>query len=145
MMGLVLQGRKASEVIDGTVKTIIGLLVITLGSGTLLKSLTPIMGQLNTTLGIQGVLPANEAAFGVAMLKFANDITLTFIFGFLLHLLFVRFMPFKCGKNVFLTVHIQLFLAAFMVVSLPAVLGISGMMLILTGAVYETTISQSAW
>ncbi|WP_260864305.1 PTS transporter subunit IIC [Citrobacter sp. Marseille-Q6884] len=43
MIGLILQGKKTSEVIDGTVKTIIGLLVITVGSGTLLKSLTPVM------------------------------------------------------------------------------------------------------
>ena len=135
MTGLILQGRKPSEVIDGTIKTIIGLLVITIGSGTLLKSLTPIMGKLNSTLGIQGVLPANEAAFGVAMLHFANDVTMTFILGFLIHLFFVWIIPFKRCKNVYLTVHIQLFLATFMVVSLPGALGLSGFPLIITGAV----------
>ncbi|TDN47438.1 PTS ascorbate transporter subunit IIC [Scandinavium goeteborgense] len=135
LFGLILQRKKASEVIDGTVKTIVGLLVITIGSGTLLKSLSPIMGQLNTTLGIHGVLPANEAAFGVAMLKFANDVTLTFILGFLFHLFFVYIIPFKRCKNVFLTVHIQLFLATFMVLAIPGALGLSGMPLILTGAV----------
>lgn len=135
MIGLILQGRKANEVIDGTIKTVIGLFVITIGSGTLLKSLTPIMGKLNSTLGIQGVLPANEAAFGVAMLHFANDVTMTFILGFLIHLFFVWVIPFKRYKNVFLTVHIQLFLATFMVVSLPGASGLSGFPLIITGAV----------
>ncbi|WP_202303455.1 PTS ascorbate transporter subunit IIC [Dryocola clanedunensis] len=135
LFGLMLQRKKASEVIDGTVKTIVGLLVITIGSGTLLKSLSPIMGQLNTTLGIHGVLPANEAAFGVAMLKLANDVTLTFILGFIFHLFFVYIIPFKRCKNVYLTVHIQLFLATFMVLALPGALGLSGMPLILTGAI----------
>lgn len=135
LMGLMLQRKKVNEVIDGTVKTIIGLLVITIGSGTLLKSLSPVMGKLNSTLGIQGVLPANEAAFGVAMLKFANEVTLTFIIGFLIHLVFIYLIPFKRCKNVYLTVHIQLFLATFMVLSLPGVLGLSGLPLILTGAV----------
>jgi PTS system ascorbate-specific IIC component len=135
LIGLMLQRKKTSEVIDGTVKTIVGLLVITIGSGTLLKSLTPIMNKLNVTLGIQGVLPANEAAFGVAMLKMANDVTLTFILGFLLHLFFVWIIPFKRCKNVYLTVHIQLFLATFMVLALPGALGISGFTLVITGAV----------
>lgn len=135
LLGLMLQRKKASEVVDGTVKTIIGLLVLTIGSGTLLTSLAPVMGKLNTTLGIQGVLPANEAAFGIAMLKLANDVTLTFILGFILHLLFVYLIPFKRCKNVYLTVHIQLFLATFLVLSLPGALGISGLPLIVTGAV----------
>lgn len=134
LAGLMLQGKKISEVVDGTVKTIIGLLVITTGSGTLLKSLTPIMNKLNGTLGIQGVLPANEAAFGVAMLHFANEVTLTFIIGFLFHLLFVWLLPFKRCKNVYLTVHIQLYLATFMVLSLPGALGLSGFPMIITGA-----------
>lgn len=135
LIGLLLQRKKITEVIDGTVKTVVGLLVLTVGSGTLLSSLTPIMGQLNSTLNIQGVLPANEAAFGVTMLQLANEVTLTFILGFLLHLFFIFIIPFRCCKNVYLTVHIQLFLATFMVLSLPGVLGISGMTLIVTGAV----------
>ena len=52
LLGLMLQRKKASEVVDGTVKTIVGLLVLTIGSGTLLTSLAPVMGKLNTTLGI---------------------------------------------------------------------------------------------
>lgn len=135
LIGLMLQRKKTTEVIDGTIKTITGLLVITIGSGTLLKSLTPIMVKLNTALGIQGVLPASEAAFGVAMLRLANEVTLTFITGFMLHLLFVYLAPFKRCKNVYLTVHIQLFLATFMVLTLPGALGLSGLPLILTGAV----------
>ena len=135
LLGLMLQRKKASEVIDGTVKTITGLLVLTIGSGTLLKSLAPVMDKLNKTLGIQGVLPANEAAFGIAMIKLANDVTLTFILGFIIHLLFVYLIPFKRCKNVYLTVHIQLFLSTFMVLALPGALGLSGMPLIITGAV----------
>lgn len=135
LTGLLLQRKKLTEAIDGTVKTIVGLLILTVGSGTLLRSLGPVMSQLNTTLNIQGVLPANEAAFGVAMVDLANDVTLTFIIGFFLHLLFIRLIPWRCCKNVYLTVHMQLFLATFMMLSLPGVLGISGIPLLLTGAV----------
>ncbi|WP_338564704.1 PTS ascorbate transporter subunit IIC [Erwinia sp. E_sp_W01_6] len=135
LTGLLLQRKKMTEAIDGTVKTIVGLLILTVGSGTLLRSLGPVMSQLNTRLSIQGVLPANEAAFGVAMVNLANDVTLTFIIGFFLHLLFIRLIPWKCCKNVYLTVHMQLFLATFMMLSLPGALGIGGIPLLLTGAV----------
>ncbi len=42
----------------------------------------------------------------------------------------VYVIPFKSCKNVYLTVHIQLFLSTFMVVTLPQVLNIEGPMLI---------------
>jgi len=133
-IGLLLQRKKASEVVDGTIKTIIGLIILSLGAGLLLSSLGPVVGKLNESLGVQGVLPANEAAFGVAMLDRANQVSLTFISAFLIHLLLVRLLPFKRFKTVYLTVHIQLFLSAFMVFTLPEVLGLSGWQLILVGA-----------
>lgn len=134
-IGLLLQRKKATEVVDGTIKTIIGLIILSVGAGTLLSSLGPVLGQLNGSLGVQGVLPANEAAFGVVMLTVANQVSLTFISAFLIHLLLVRILPFKRFKTVYLTVHIQLFLSAFMVVTLPEVLGLSGWQLILVGAI----------
>ncbi|OCG10273.1 PTS ascorbate transporter subunit IIC [Gilliamella sp. wkB178] len=136
LIGLLLQKKKTSEIIDGVVKTIVGLLILTTGAGVLLNSIGPIMTKLNASMGIQGVLPANEAAFGVAMVDLANSITITFLIGFLLHLFLVFIIPFKSCKNVYLTVHMQLFLATFMVVSLPGTLGLSGTALIITGAVF---------
>lgn len=43
MIGLILQKKKATEVIDGVVKTVIGLLVLSVGSATLLGAMNPIM------------------------------------------------------------------------------------------------------
>lgn len=134
LIGLILQKKKATDVIDGVIKTIIGIIVLSVGSGVLLKALFPIMKQLNAALGVQGVLPANEAAFGIVMVDFANAVTFTFLLGFFIHLAMVYIIPFKSCKNVYLTVHIQLFLASFMVVSLPQVLHIEGTTLIIVGA-----------
>lgn len=136
LIGLLLQKKKTSEIIDGVVKTIVGLLILTTGAGVLLNSISPIMTKLNASMGIQGVLPANEAVFGVAMVDLANTITITFLIGFLLHLFLVFIIPFKSCKNVYLTVHMQLFLATFIVVSLPGTLVLSGTGLIITGAVF---------
>lgn len=142
-VGLLLQRKKATEVVDGTIKTVIGLIALTIGSGALMSSMNPLLTKLNDTLGVKGVLPANEAAFGQAMSipdaigmigNLANTVSLTFLIGFLLHLVLVRVVPFQSCKNVYLTVHIQLFLSTFMVVTLPGVLPVSGWSLVVTGA-----------
>jgi PTS system ascorbate-specific IIC component len=135
MIGLILQRKKVTEVIDGVVKTIIGLLIISIGSSTLLGAMSPIMTKLNATLGIKGVLPANEAAFAIGMKTLANSITMTFLLGFIIHLFLVRIIPSKKFKNVYLTVHMMLFLSTFMNLALPNVLGLKGVLLIIVSSV----------
>lgn len=135
LVGLLLQKKSGAEIIEEVVQTVLGIIILTIGSGILMSALSPIMGKLNLVLNIKGVLPANEAVFGVAMLEFASSITMTFLIGFVIHLFLVFFLPFKFCKNVYLTVHIQLFLSAFMVLSLPGVLGVKGIPLILIGAI----------
>jgi PTS system ascorbate-specific IIC component len=138
LVGLLLQKKSANEVIDGVVKTVVGLLILTAGAGILMSAIGPIMTKLNAVLGVKGVVPANEAAFGVAMadaLGLANSITSTFLLGFIIHLIIVALIPFKSCKNVYLTVHIMLFLSAFLNVALPGILGLSGVPLIIVNAV----------
>ncbi|MGH4120790.1 PTS ascorbate transporter subunit IIC [Clostridium sp.] len=135
MLGLILQKKKKTQVIDGVIKTMIGLLIISIGASTLLGAMGPIMSKLNATLGINGVLPANEAAFSVGMKTLANSITMTFLLGFVMHLLLVAVIPFKKFKNVYLTVHIMLFLSAFLNLALPNVLGLKGVSLLIVSSV----------
>ena len=135
-VGLLLQKKSWSEIVDGVIKTVIGLLIIVIGASTLLGSLGPVMKVLNTSLGIKGVVPANEAAFSIAMATpLANSITSTFLLGFALHLFFVFLLPWKHFKNVYLTAHMMLFLSTFLNLTLPVVLGISGMVLLVTSSV----------
>lgn len=134
-IGLWAQKKSWSEIVDGVIKTVIGLLVIVIGAGTLLGSLGPVMNILNSSLGVKGVVPANEAAFSVAMATpLANSITMTFLLGFGLHLLMVFLLPWKIFKNVYLTAHMMLFLSTFLNLSLPAVIGLSGTPLIVVAA-----------
>ncbi|MDH5045327.1 PTS ascorbate transporter subunit IIC [Enterococcus faecalis] len=135
LIGLLLQGKKFNDVIDGVVKTVVGITILSIGSSMLTSTLGPVMAQLNTRLGVKGVLPANEAAFGVAMDSLSSKIVITFLIGFFLHLLLVKFTPGNRFKNVYLTVHIMLFLATFLTVSLPQVLGTSSNMTVAISAI----------
>ncbi|MFT8889779.1 MAG: PTS transporter subunit IIC [Ethanoligenens sp.] len=124
LAGLILQRKKLPQVVDGTVKTIVGLTVLSLGAGVLINTLGPLVTKLNDTLHVKGVLPTNDAVFGVAMKydTLAKDIVITFLLAFLLHLVLVRITPVKIFKNTFLTAHMMLYHAAFMNVTLPGVL-----------------------
>lgn len=134
-VGLRLQKKSAGETLDGVIKTVIGLIIITIGAATLLGSMGPIMNTLNSSFGVKGVVPANEAAFSLAMATMANSITLTFLLGFILHLGLVFILPGKIFKNVYLTAHMMLFLATFLNLALPSVMKIAGTPLLILSSV----------
>ena len=134
-IGLWVQKKSWGEIVDGVIKTVIGLLIIVIGAKTLLGSLGPVISILNSSLGVKGVVPANEAAFSLAMATpLANNITMTFLLGFGMHLLMVLLLPWKIFKNVYLTAHMMLFLSTFLNLTLPVVIGLSGTPLIVVSA-----------
>lgn len=99
LLGLLLQRKSFPKVIDGTVKTVIGLTILASGAGILINSLSPVVTKLNQTLHVRGVLPTNDAVLGV-VLRFntiAKDTVITFLLAFFLHLLLVRLTP---GKKI---------------------------------------------
>ena len=135
-IGLWLQKKSWNEIVDGVIKTVIGLLIIVIGAGTLLGALGPVINILNSSLGVKGVVPANEAAFAIAMATpLANNITMTFLLGFAFHLLMVFIIPWKIFKNVYLTAHMMLFLSTFLNLTLPVVIGLSGTPLLIVSSV----------
>lgn len=125
LVGLLLQKKAFPQVIDGVVKTVIGLLVLSSGAGIIFSSLSQVVTALNKSLGVSGVLPINDAA-GAMVLSlegYGRNAVLIFLFAFLLHLVLVRVIPGKDFKNVYLTAHLALYHACFMAVCLPTVLG----------------------
>jgi PTS system ascorbate-specific IIC component len=125
LLGLLLQKKKSVEVVDGVIKTMIGMVLLSTGAGVLSGTVGPIMSTLSKALNVKGVMPANEAAFGVAMgTKLADAITITFILGFFIHVFLARITPFKNTKNVYLTAHMMFFLSAFLNLALPNIIKI---------------------
>ena len=72
LVGLLLLKRPAHQVISGVIKTIVGVLIISAGAGVLVGGISPLTNIINHVLGVQGVLPTNEAAlpFALATLVF---------------------------------------------------------------------------
>jgi ascorbate PTS system EIIC component len=72
LIGLVAQGRPVEEVIKGTLKTILGFVIIGAGAGILVGALNYFGALFNFAFGVQGVVPNNEAIVSLALNEYAK-------------------------------------------------------------------------
>jgi PTS system ascorbate-specific IIC component len=104
LIGLILQRKNPGDVIKGTIKTILGLLILSGGSGIIAGALTP-FAALFDTFGFQGVVPFDEAIVGgviAAVREVAIATSIIMALGFVVNLILARVTPFK---YIFLTGH----------------------------------------
>jgi len=103
LVGLLLQKKPASAVISGTLKTMLGQLIMSVGIGALINALTPIqqLFQLGVPMGSkittfvtfdEGVVSAVQSA---NIGKIGTEIALTMLFGYIIHILISRYTKFK--------------------------------------------------
>ena len=95
LLGLVLQKKKFSEVIQGTIKTFVGFLVLIGGAGLISNSLTPFASMFQTALHTQGVVPSNEAVVAIALQQYGTPTALIMLVGMIVNILLARFTRYK--------------------------------------------------
>lgn len=109
LTGLLLQRKSMSEVVTGTTKTVISLLIIGGGIGILIGALNPIQQMFEIGFGtseLRTFITFDEAV--VAAVQSTNvdglggQIGWTLLFGYAIHILLARFTPFK---YIYLTGH----------------------------------------
>jgi len=130
LIGLIAQGRPVEEVIKGTLKTILGFVIIGAGAGILVGALNYFGALFNFAFGVQGVVPNNEAIVSLALNEYAQATALIMAFGMVANILLARFSKWK---YIFLTGHHTLYMAALIAVVL-SVGGLEGWQLILAGS-----------
>ena len=130
LVGLLLQKRKATEVITGTMKAIIGFLIFGAGGTVAQWGLNDFQTWFFKGFGLQGVLPLSEAVTALAQQRFGTVISLIMVFGFVVNLLMARVTPFKF---VFLTGQHNLFLAALLTCVLKA-MGLNNVVTVVAGS-----------
>lgn len=119
-IGLVAQRAELSKLFSGTLKSIIGFIILGAGATVIIGSLDSLGGIIFDRFQIQGVIPNNEAIVALAQQTLGKETALIMGFGFLANILFARITPMK---YIFLTGHHTFFMAAL----LSAVLGTAGM------------------
>lgn len=136
LVGLLLQKKGVSEVVTGTVKTMVGVLILFAGVDLLTSTIEPLSTLFGQVYQFEGeAIPGDWVGF---LGNNGVEVVLVMVFGFLVNLLLARVTKMKF---VFLTGHI-LFWNAFIVTGALADGGqIDGVLLIVIGAIVLGIIS----
>jgi len=130
LIGLIAQKKPAADVIKGTIKTILGFIVLSGGAAVLLGSLNPLGEIFQEAFHVQGVVPNNEAIVSAALGQYGTATALIMAFGMVANIAIARFTRLKF---IFLTGHHTFYMACMIAVIL-VVAGFSGILLVLVGS-----------
>lgn len=130
LIGLLCQKKDFSETVKGTIKTILGFIVLGGGASILVGGLVPFGNMFEVGFKVQGIVPNNEAIVGVALAKYGTTTALIMTFGMVANILIARFTKLK---YIFLTGHHTFYIACMIAVIL-AVAGFEGVALIAVGS-----------
>lgn len=130
LIGLALQKKSLSDIIKGTVKTILGFIILGGGASLIVNALDPMSKMFEHAFHIQGVIPNNEAIISLALKDFGTTTALIMALGMVANILIARFTKLK---YIFLTGHHTLYMACMIAIMLY-VSGFTGLLLIIVGA-----------
>lgn len=130
MIGLIAQKKPSTDVIKGTIKTILGFIVLGGGATVLVSSLNPLGGMFEHAFKIQGIIPNNEAIVSISLEKYGAPTAMIMAFGMVANIIVARFTRLK---YIFLTGHHTFYMACMIAVIL-SVAGFEGILLVFTGS-----------
>lgn len=130
MIGLIAQRKSCADTIKGTVKTILGFLVLGGGASVLISAITPLGNIFEHAFKLQGIIPNNEAIVSMALNEYGTATALIMALGMVANVIVARFTRLK---YIFLTGH-HTFYMACMIGIILTVAGFDGWQLIFTGS-----------
>jgi len=139
LIGLIIQGKNAGQVFSGTVKTAIGMILVSAGAGILVTNILPFVNLFAIVFHLSGFATSSEsvvAAMSSTIPIVATTSSLIMAIGFLINILLARISPLK---YVFLTGHMMWILS----ITLAFVLyngGLSETLIIVIGSVLQGAI-----
>lgn len=131
LIGLLLQKKAFSDVISGTLKTIMGFVILTSGAAIIATTLTTFSQLFEHSFHIQGVVPNTDAMAALAQKNYGTATAMIMVLGMLFNIVLARITPLK---YIFLTGHHTLYMSAMLAVIL-SVGGLSPFWVVLVGAV----------
>lgn len=131
LFGLLLQKKAFSEVISGTLKTIMGFVILTSGAAIIATTLTTFSQLFEYSFHIQGVVPNTDAMAALAQQNYGTATAMIMVLGMVFNIVLARITPLK---YIFLTGHHTLYMSAMLAVIL-SVGGLSPLWVVMVGAV----------
>lgn len=132
LLGLVVQKKKFNEIIAGTVKTMVGFLLITTGAQSMGMTLLPIQPMLQKIFGMETQMADIGGAIGASMAVFGASATLIFALGFLVNVLLARVTKFK---YIHLSAHVSFFYAGLIAALLTVGTNLSPLWVTIIGSI----------
>ncbi|WP_010493693.1 PTS ascorbate transporter subunit IIC [Paenibacillus elgii] len=111
LIGLLLQKASPQKLLSGTIKTMLGYILLQIGASAAGSSLSNLSIIVQRGLQMIGIMPHNETIAGLAQINYGREIAVIMLIGMALHLAIARWTPFK---YVFLTGHHMLFMASML-------------------------------
>lgn len=130
-LGLILQKKSASEILVGTVKTIIGFFVLIGGVTLLQNAIMPLSTWMQAILGVEGIQPQEFVVMGYVMKTHAGQVGMAIMIGFALNILLARITKYK---YIAITGHLMLHWAAW-IVGMVAATNLSPVMVVLVSGI----------
>ena len=130
LLGLLLQKKDAQTCFKGTIKTILGFIVLNAGASVVQDAIIPFGDLFQLAFGVEGVVPNNEAITSLGLTDFAVQTASIFALGMCFNIVLARFSKLK---YIFLTGHHALYMSCLIAI-LMSIAGLSGASLIITGA-----------
>lgn len=131
-VGLVALKKPFEKVLTGTMKTIIGFVILSAGGGIIWETIEfNFIPAFESAFNMVGVIPTNEAIIGVAESMFGTEMALIMGFGFLTNIIMARISRFK---YIFLSGHMVLFMSGLLAAVLST-LGFVGTEMVVIGTI----------
>ncbi|NEG55650.1 PTS ascorbate transporter subunit IIC [Bifidobacterium platyrrhinorum] len=133
LIGLAVQHKKATDIMKGTIRTMVGFLVLAAGASVVSGALDPFGSMFQHAFHVQGVVPNNEAIVGTVLVKYGSEAALIFFFGMIVNVLLSMTSRFK---YIYLSGHVAFYMATMVAVILE-VAGLPTWGVILWGAIAQ--------
>lgn len=130
LIGLIAQRKNVADVISGTLKTVMGFVILGAGATVLVQSLGKFSNMFDEAFAVQGVIPNNEAIVALAQQSFGTETAMIMLFGMVANIILARITPLK---YIFLTGHHTMFMACLIAVILTTG-GITGVPMVIIGS-----------
>jgi len=133
LLGLIALRKSGSDIIKGTVKTILGFLILQQGAGIIVNSLIPFSQLFENAFNLKGIIAEDNAIAAAVQTVLSQETSFILVFGFLINLLLARLTKMK---YIFLTGHMMFSSAATYAIVLDQ-MGINGWAAIGIGSVIQ--------
>jgi len=130
-IGLIVQKKSSDQVIIGTLKTIMGVIILGTGAGVMAGVISDYLSPLMTkAFNAQGIVPMTTSVVSIATTDYGSTVAYIIIGAFVVNLILARITPFK---YIFLAGHHFLYVAATITIGFAAA-GVTGLPVVILGS-----------